>query len=334
MTLTWTLSVSPGRKSGMSVRCEAASRASSVCIGISSLAVPQVIHGGWGASCGGAPSWRSALPVAGALAAADRRAQSATGPSAPGQSSVRPGLPSRARPAARGRALSSAAGSSAASRSGRRFAPYAAAPRRAASGRSGRGRRRAAPRAPRAAPGGRLGVDGRLEQARRRADSSTQRVGVAEHAGQQPGDGLDDHQHRDLAAGEHVVAEGDLGHPARRRGLVEHPLVDALVAAAGEDQPRLGGQLVRERLGERRAARRRDDERGTPARRSSTASRASPHGSGRMTMPGPPPYGVSSTVRCRSWVQSRRSCTRRSSGRARAPADQRERSGARYSGRS
>ena len=26
-------------------------------------------------------------------------------------------------------------------------------------------------------------------------------------------------------------------------------------------------------------------------------------------MPAPPPYGVSSTVRCRSWVQSRRSCT-------------------------
>ena len=40
-----------------------------------------------------------------------------------------------------------------------------------------------------------------------------------------------------------------------------------------------------------------------------TASSASPHGSGRITMPAPPPYGVSSTVRCRSWVQVRRSCT-------------------------
>ncbi len=29
-------------------------------------------------------------------------------------------------------------------------------------------------------------------------------------------------------------------------------------------------------------------------------------------MPAPPPYGVSSTVRCRSWVQCRRSCTRTS----------------------
>ncbi|CPU67941.1 Uncharacterised protein [Mycobacteroides abscessus] len=31
-----------------------------------------------------------------------------------------------------------------------------------------------------------------------------------------------------------------------------------------------------------------------------------------MTMPAPPPNGVSSTVRCRSVVQSRRSWTRRS----------------------
>ena len=46
-----------------------------------------------------------------------------------------------------------------------------------------------------------------------------QRVGVAEHAGQQPGDRLHDHHHRDLAAEEHVVAERDLGHrhPGRRR---------------------------------------------------------------------------------------------------------------------
>ena len=39
----------------------------------------------------------------------------------------------------------------------------------------------------------------------------------------------------------------------------------------------------------------------------STVSSASPHGCGLMTIPGPPPYGASSTVRCRSWVKSRRS---------------------------
>src|SRR5215470_2107908 len=41
----------------------------------------------------------------------------------------------------------------------------------------------------------------------------------------------------------------------------------------------------------------------------STASRASPHGTGLMTIPGPPPKGVSSTLRCTSWAQFRRSCT-------------------------
>src|SRR3954470_12184832 len=45
----------------------------------------------------------------------------------------------------------------------------------------------------------------------------------------------------------------------------------------------------------------------SPSPRSSSS--ASPHGSGFITMPAPPPYGVSSTERCRSCVQSRRSCT-------------------------
>ena len=49
---------------------------------------------------------------------------------------------------------------------------------------------------------------------------------------------------------------------------------------------------------------------------SSTSSSALPHTSGRITMPAPPPNGVSSTVRWRSVVQSRRSCTRRSSSPA------------------
>lgn len=44
-----------------------------------------------------------------------------------------------------------------------------------------------------------------------------------------------------------------------------------------------------------------------------SASSACAHGSGFITMPAPPPYGVSSTVRCRSVVHDRRSCTCRSS---------------------
>ncbi len=91
---------------------------------------------------------------------------------------------------------------------------------------------------------------------------------------------------------------------------VDDALVDALVAAAREDELRLGARRSASALGERAcrtASGRRHDGRRRCARRS-TASSASPHGSGFITMPAPPPYGVSSTVRCRSWVSSRRSC--------------------------
>ena len=116
--------------------------------------------------------------------------------------------------------------------------------------------------------------------------------------------------------------------------MVEHPLVDALVPAAGEEQ-------VRRR---RRAPCASAWVNGVPAGVGTTrrvavgwrsASSASPHGSGRITMPGPPPYGVSSTVRCTSWVHCRRSCTATSSCPVGpGPADQAtDRSGARYSGK-
>src|SRR5690606_33209301 len=63
-------------------------------------------------------------------------------------------------------------------------------------------------------------------------------------------------------------------------------------------------------------------------------SRASPQGSGFMTMPGPPPYGVSSTVRCRSWVHSRRSWTWTSRRPARRALPRREMSRtSKYSGK-
>src|SRR6201997_4796265 len=42
------------------------------------------------------------------------------------------------------------------------------------------------------------------------------------------------------------------------------------------------------------------------------SSSASPHPGAVITIPGPPPYGASSTDRCTSWVHCRRSCTRRS----------------------
>src|SRR4051812_44729771 len=66
----------------------------------------------------------------------------------------------------------------------------------------------------------------------------------------------------------------------------------------------------------------------------STWARAPPRGWGRMTMPAPPPSGASSTVRCRSRVKSRRSCTSTWRIPARRALPSRERSsGARYSGK-
>ena len=66
---------------------------------------------------------------------------------------------------------------------------------------------------------GRLGVDGVLQQAVLVA-LLDQALGVADHAGQQPGDRLDDGEHGDLAAVQHVVAQADRharGAAARRR---------------------------------------------------------------------------------------------------------------------
>ena len=199
---------------------------------------------------------RQRPPCGGGARGGPQRCQSATGPVGAGQSSVGAGLPSPARRAARGRAGPERPASSrceqvrAAGRGpAQRLVAAPAGDPRVVAGEQHVGHLAAAPgwpawcsRAPRAGPSA--------------CDSSTSDSALPITPGQQPGDRLDDRQHRDLAAVEHVVAEADLGRPRpRRAGLVEHPLVDALVAAAGEDQPRLGGQLVRQRLGERHAAR-------------------------------------------------------------------------------
>src|SRR3954454_5711120 len=87
-----------------------------------------------------------------------------------------------------------------------------------------------------------------------------QRAGVAENSGDEPRHGLDHGQHGHLSPVEHVVAEGDDAdrHPLPR--LVVHPLVDALVPAAGEREPGLRRELACHRLGERRAAGAGDDQ--------------------------------------------------------------------------
>src|SRR5215813_4409739 len=65
-----------------------------------------------------------------------------------------------------------------------------------------------------------------------------------------------------------------------------------------------------------------------------TASRAAPHGPGLITMPGPPPNGESSTLRCTSCAQARRSCTANSiTPRSAALPSRETRSGVKYSGK-
>ena len=91
---------------------------------------------------------------------------------------------------------------------------------------------------------------------------------------------------------------------------LDDALVDALVAAAQQGEVGLPGQLADERLVEPTPGRRQQDH---APRSGSSDSTARNQTSGRITMPGPPPNGASSTVRCGSSVWSRRSCTRTSS---------------------
>ena len=118
---------------------------------------------------------------------------------------------------------------------------------------------------------------------------------LAHDAGNQPHAGVDQRQRRDLAAGQHVIAERDFLELARR----DQPLVDALEAAADDD--RAGAAAPARRRAPASAARRAGSSAGAGAvvvRHAHRARAAST--SAFITMPGPPPAGVSSTVRCLS----------------------------------
>ena len=69
-------------------------------------------------------------------------------------------------------------------------------------------------------------------------------LGAAEHAGHQPRHGVDHHQRAQLAAGEHIVADGQFLVDAQ----VECALVDALVVAAEQQQPRLAREFLDDAL--------------------------------------------------------------------------------------
>ena len=167
------------------------------------------------------------------------------------------------------------------------------APGRAARRRSRRGRRTAAPAGTsRPRQDGGLGVDGVLEQPVL-VGLLDQRLGVAHEPRHQPYDGLGDRQRGDLAPVEHVVAE------ARSRAT-SAPGRRPRRAPAGRC-PRSG--RTRRRAASRPASSRAsawvnglpgrggEDDGRRRRRSSSSASKASPQGSGFITMPAPPPYG-------------------------------------------
>jgi hypothetical protein len=85
---------------------------------------------------------------------------------------------------------------------------------------------------------------------------------VADDSGNEAPDGLDHRHGRDLAAVEHVVPHADESHTRARSRVVDDALVDALVTTASEDQVLLGGELLRQGLGEDLTGRRREDDDG------------------------------------------------------------------------
>ena len=133
-------------------------------------------------------------------------------------------------------------------------------------------------------------------------ESSTCESSSPEHARQQPRDRVDHDRRRELAAAQHIVAEREL----RAHLGLDESLVDSLVAArtpaASRAPPRARARTPDRTACPAPSARTRACPAAGAARSARTASRS---GSYFSTIPGPPPYGRSSTVRCRSVANSR-----------------------------
>ena len=105
----------------------------------------------------------------------------------------------------------------------------------------------------RPAPLGRAGIMRIFQQPGAEAFLLGARPG-AHHARQQPHAGIEQHERRQLPAGEHVIADADLLDAAD----IEHPLVDALVPSADQPHPRPRCQRANPRLVEARRPAARD----------------------------------------------------------------------------
>ena len=143
------------------------------------------------------------------------------------------------------------------------------------------------------------GVVRDIPAARRRSFLRRSRLSLPITPGQQPYAGVDQRHGGDFAARQHIIADRDLFQPARR----DHPLVDPLEPAADQDDAGPGGERLDPRAAS--AARRAGDIRSRGRSSCATASRARASTSAFITMPGPPPAGVSSTVRCLSVAKLR-----------------------------
>ena len=134
------------------------------------------------------------------------------------------------------------------------------------------------------------------------------RLLVVQRAGQQPRDRVDQHQRRQLAARHHEIAHRDFLVDLAR----DQPLVDAFVPSREQHVARVSlpppappparAAAARPRAtgGSRAAARHR------PAAAPPSPPRSpAPAAPASITIPGPPPYGRSSTVRCASVAKSR-----------------------------
>ena len=129
----------------------------------------------------------------------------------------------------------------------------------------------------------------------------------AQDAGQQADHGVHHHHRRQLATGQDVVADRQL-------------LVDQVLHAPARRRPRSArrsGSVRQRRLSSRATAcvnsATARAQQHHPGFRSTDRLDRAKSGSTFITMPGPPPYGVSSTVRWRSVANSRMSVSRMSS---------------------
>ena len=83
---------------------------------------------------------------------------------------------------------------------------------------------------------------------------------VSEHTGQKTHDRLGYHEDGGLSPDEHIIADADLFDVHRPCGLIDHALVDALVATAREQQVPATGVAMGVGLGERAPGWRGDDQ--------------------------------------------------------------------------